>query len=197
MSDASNQMEDSAYQKIFDMLAGVQKRTDTSAGSFDPDVVTPEIHFNSFSSDGALVSNVKQPTAQQIKERDKQYTELLAAYVSISRIRNNVKEWHKWIFFWLVIVACVVFLVVAIRTIGLIMESQDPDFIVSAIPIVVAAFASLLTAVIGIPLAITNFLFNTKEDDNITEIIKHTQEHDAVGRDLFKDDFSERESSGK
>ncbi|MBR4424343.1 MAG: hypothetical protein IKS66_00170 [Oscillospiraceae bacterium] len=192
MSGVSKQPEDNAYQMIFDMLSGGQKKTDPSATSCDSDESIPAIHFDSFNSDRALMSNVKQPTAKQINERDKQYTELLAAFVSISRIRNRVKEWHKWIFFWLVIAACVVFLVVAIGTIRGIMDSRDPEYIVSAIPIVVAAFASLVTAVIGIPLAITNFLFNTKEDDNITEIIKHTQEHDAAGRNLFKDDIAKR-----
>lgn len=176
MSDSTDYQENAANQEFFVTISGNPK--------------TP------FDSDGALAPSVKHPTARQINDRDTKYTELLAAYVSISKKRNKIKEWHKWIFFWLVIAACALFLVVAVGTIRRIMDSNDPDFIVSAIPIVVAAFASLVTAVIGIPLAITNFLFNTKEDDNITEIIKHTQEHDAAGRNLFKDDFSDQEPPG-
>ena len=43
---------------------------------------------------------------RQIVKRDKKYTDLLDNYLSITKIRNNVKEWHKWIFFWLIIASC-------------------------------------------------------------------------------------------
>ena len=41
-------------------------------------------------------------------------------------------------------------------------------------------------------MAITKFLINTKEDDNITQLINHTQEHDAAGIDKLKDKFSKK-----
>lgn len=90
----------------------------------------------------------------------------------------------------MVISACIVLFVVAVLTIYFTLASEHTERIASAVPIIVTAFGSLVSAVIGIPLAITNFLFNTKEDDNITEIIKHTQEHDASGRTLYKDKTS-------
>lgn len=36
--------------------------------------------------------------------------------------------------------------------------------------------------IIAIPIAITKYLFSTKEDENITNIILHTQRHDSSGR---------------
>ena len=39
-----------------------------------------------------------------------------------------------------------------------------------------------VSAIITIPTTITKYLFSTTEDENITEIILHTQEHDVNGR---------------
>ncbi|MCR4935510.1 MAG: hypothetical protein K5990_03405 [Oscillospiraceae bacterium] len=143
--------------------------------------------FNPVGSDKDVSHSIRQ-----IAERDEEYTELLKAYVDISKTRIEKKEIYKWRFFWMVISACIVLFVVAVTTICFVLVSEHTERIASAVPVIVTAFASLVSAVIGIPLAITNFLFNTKEDDNITEIIKHTQEHDAAGRNLFKDDIAKR-----
>ena len=39
-----------------------------------------------------------------------------------------------------------------------------------------------VSAIITIPTTITKYLFSTSEDENITQIILHTQEHDVSGR---------------
>ena len=132
---------------------------------------------------------------EEITRRDKEYSDLLESYVRISKIRNVIKEVHKWIFFWLVIVAGIFSLSRAHGVITRILGNDDLSFIVNAIPIIITAFVTSASTIIAIPLAITNFLFNTKEDDNITDIVKHTQEHDATGLDMFKERFSRKRKS--
>lgn len=126
---------------------------------------------------------------EEITKRDKEYSDLLKSYVSISKARNIIREIHKWLFFWIIVIAGYFSFRIAYCVITKIVNSDDLNYIVETIPIVVAAFVSFTATIISIPLAITNFLFNTKEDDNITDIVKHTQEHDAAGLSLFKERF--------
>lgn len=128
---------------------------------------------------------------REIVERDKQYTNLLGSYVKITKIRNSVKEFHKWLFFWAIIAACIVILILVYKTINRLLSFTDQEKILQSIPIFVTAFVSCITSVIAIPLAIANFLFNTKEDDNIAGIIQHMQDHDMDSITLLKDRFSE------
>lgn len=134
---------------------------------------------------------------KEIVKRDKKYTELLSSYVAITKFRNRAKEVHKWLFFWVVMISCVVVLILVHKTINRLLSFEDHAMILQAIPIFITAFVSCLTAVIAIPLAITNFLFNTKEDDNIAGIIQHMQDHDMESMTLFKDRFGEKESKSK
>ena len=86
-------------------------------------------------------------------------------------------------------VSCAIVLFFVGKTICKILSSDDYEIIIQSIPIIIAAFVSCITAVIAIPLAITNFLFNTKEDDNIVSIIQHMQDHDLAGITLLKERF--------
>ncbi len=128
---------------------------------------------------------------RQIVKRDKKYTELLDNYLSITKTRNSVKEVHKWFFFWLVIISCGIVIYLVYKTINKILSSNDYNVIIQSIPIFITALVSCITAVIAIPLAITNFLFNTKEDDNIAGIIQHMQDHDMASITLLKERFVE------
>lgn len=130
--------------------------------------------------------------AKQIVERDKQYTELLKSYTTITRVRLYLKEIHKWLFFWMVVVACCFCLSLAYRLVRRILAVEDPQFILDSVAVIFAAFTAFVSTVIAVPMAITKFLFNTKEDDNITQLINHTQEHDAAGIDKLKDKFSQK-----
>lgn len=126
---------------------------------------------------------------REIVKRDKKYTDLLDNYLSITKIRNNVKECHKWIFFWLIVISCGVVIYLVYKTITRILSTEDYNIIIQSIPIFITALVSCITAVIAIPLAITNFLFNTKEDDNIAGIIQHMQDHDMESMTLLKERF--------
>lgn len=124
--------------------------------------------------------------SEQIIERDRNYSKLLKSYLTISRVRNWLKEVHKWILFWGIVIACVWGFNLINRIITPILDSKDVAIVVEGVPVLVTALVAFISAVIGIPMAVVKFLFNTKEDDNITDIIKHTQEHDAAGRAWIK-----------
>lgn len=51
--------------------------------------------FKDLESDIDSVESVEK----EIVKRDQKYTELLESYVSITKIRNRIKEIHKWLFF--------------------------------------------------------------------------------------------------
>ena len=146
-----------------------------------------------FGSDGDSGKSLEK----EIVRRDKKYTELLDSYVNITKIRNGVKEFHKWLFFWLIVVSCGVVLFLVYKTINKLLSFEDQTKILESIPIFVTAFVSCITAVVAIPLAITNFLFNTKEDDNIAGIIQNMQDNDMAGMTLFKDRFGKKATKSK
>lgn len=146
------------------------------------DVLSGMTPFQKYSSDRELGGEVRN----QFIIRDKGYSALLKSYVRITRVRNWFKEAHKWILFWAMIFACVKGYQLINRILDPILASKDVSVIVAAMPVLIASLVSFISAVIAVPLAVVKFLFNTKEDDNITEIIKHTQKHDATGRTWVK-----------
>lgn len=149
--------------------------------------------FFDFASDVDSVESLEK----EIVKRDKKYTELLKSYVNITQIRNVIKEIHKWLFFWIIAVSCVIVLTLVYKTITRLLSFEDEAMIFQSIPIFISAFVSCITAVVAIPLTITKFLFNAKEDDNIANIIQHMQEHDMKGIRLLKDRFYDKENKRK
>lgn len=133
----------------------------------------------------------------QIVARDKKYTELLNAYTRITKARFWLKEIHKWFFFWLVIAASVVCLSVSYNLINKVLKEDSVQVIIDAVPAILAAFTAFVSTVIAVPLTITQFLFNTKEDDNITTLIQHTQDHDVSGINMLKERFSKKTDIGR
>ena len=128
----------------------------------------------------------------QIARRDKNYTELLEDHIKLSRNRAKCKEVHKWIFFWLIIIASGIGIFLVITLFNRILSAKDIETVIDAIPLIITALVSLVSTVIVVPLTIAKFLFNTKEDDNITTLIKHTQKHDSAAMNLFKDRIAKR-----
>lgn len=133
----------------------------------------------------------------QITERDKYYTRLLKDYICITKARNYTKEIHKWLFFWLIVVAAVLVIIYAYKILNRVLIFESDELIVKSFPVIIAAIVSFVSTIIGIPMTITKFLFNTKEDDNITSLIQHTQEHDSSGINMLKGRFGERAKNNK
>lgn len=128
--------------------------------------------------------------AKGLANRDYLYSELLENYISLTKFRNKAKEFHKWLFFWIIVAGsgllCFVLLkyVVAYTT-----TTKNAIFSVQDVVTFLGVLISLLSTVISIPLIITKYLFNNKEDDNIRSIIEKTQEHDNVEIKLFAKRF--------
>ena len=133
----------------------------------------------------------------QIAERDIYYTDLLKNHLSLTKARGICKEIHKWIFFWLIIVACAFGILYIQRIFKRILGADEINVIIDGIPIIVTALVSLVSTIIIVPVTIAKFLFNTKEDDNITSLIQHTQDHDTSGINLFKERLLRKRGKSK
>lgn len=134
--------------------------------------------------------DVSKTLTTQIATRDVYYTDLLKNHLTLTTIRGYTKEIHKWLFFWLVVIAGALSVFYIIRVFNRVLASEDVKVMIEAIPIIIASLVSLVSTVIAVPTTISKFLFNTKEDDNITNLIQHTQDHDSAGMDFFKERFS-------
>ena len=121
--------------------------------------------------------NFEQKTQAQISARGQAYEQLLKNYVKLAKERNDSKEAKKNSFYclikWILILSGVLFCVLFIRVIFLSVEDMA-----KLLPVVAAAFATFLGEFISLPTIVAKYLFNNDEDNNMTEIIKHTQDFD-------------------
>lgn len=127
-------------------------------------------------------STFHDDTQTQITSRDVEYTALLKHFVTLTQIRNVLKESFKWVFFLAIIAAGIVVCAIVFRIFNKYLSGATIEQLTQAIPLLMTAMISFVSVVIAIPLAITKYLFSTKEDENITSIILHTQDHDVNGR---------------
>lgn len=139
-------------------------------------------------SDGEL----RMELQGQFLIRDGYYTAILENYASITTWRNRFKEFHKWFFFWLIVVSGIFGIVLMYRVFKIILDTNNIEKIIEATPVLLTAMVSFVSTIIVVPKTITEFLFNIKEDTGITEIIKHTQEHDASGRNMIYDGLNKQ-----
>lgn len=126
-------------------------------------------------------------TTEQISNRDKKYTELLEHFVKITKARNVLKEFFKWLFYLVIIISNIVLMVVVYQIFDKILSNGSIEQIIEAIPLLLTAMIGFVSTIITIPVTITKYLFSTKEDENITQIILHTQKHDTSGRQWAMD----------
>lgn len=126
-------------------------------------------------------------TKEQITIRDKEYTNLLKHFVCITRIRNYVKEICKWCFYLMVIVSICALVCITYLLFNKYLSTATVEQITDAIPLLITSLVGFVSAIISIPATIAKYLFSTKEDENITQIILHTQKHDTTGRQWAMD----------
>lgn len=124
---------------------------------------------------------------KQIIRRDEQYSDLLEHFVYITKERNYSKEKNKWIFFKIIMGLLIVLNITIVVTITVLLVRCNSNELVKSIPVFITAIAGFASSIIAIPLSITKYLFSTQEDEYITKIISHTQEHDSSGRKILKD----------
>lgn len=129
----------------------------------------------------------RKEATTQITERDKKYTELLNHFVEVTKIRNCLKEIFKWTFYLVIIISIVVLIMITYSLFHKYIYSAKIEQMVESLPLLVTSMVGFVSAIITIPVTITKYLFSTKEDENITQIILHTQEHDTSGRQWAMD----------
>lgn len=124
----------------------------------------------------------RENVTNEITNRDTEYTRLLAHFVFVTKIRNYLKEFFKWTFYIVVIVSIFLFILITYKLFDKFIINGTIEQLIEAIPLFMTSIIGLVSVIIAIPIAITKYLFSTKEDENITKIILHTQEHDTTGR---------------
>ena len=137
----------------------------------------------------------RHKTTEEITRRDKFYSDILEHFVSVTKTRNYLREFFKWLFL------CVLIAAILHLTNGLVglfqryITDATISEITEAIPLFITSIVSFVSVVIAIPLTITKYLFSTTEDENITQIILHTQNHDTSGRQWVKPTINESDNS--
>lgn len=126
-------------------------------------------------------------TQKQIIRRDEQYSDLLEHFVSITKDRNYSKEKNKWIFFKIIMGLLITLNITIVAIVIVLLIKCNSSELIDSIPVLITAITGFASSIIAIPLSITKYLFSTQEDEYITKIISHTQEHDSSGRKILKD----------
>lgn len=125
----------------------------------------------------------RRNTKKQITNRDKEYTDLLSHFVTITRVRNILKEIFKWSFYIALIISVVVLVCMTKSIFNKYVENANIQQMIESIPLLITSIVGFVSVIITIPVTITKYLFSTKEDEYITKIILHTQDHDTSGRE--------------
>ncbi|MBQ9728012.1 MAG: hypothetical protein IJV85_00270 [Clostridia bacterium] len=127
---------------------------------------------------------------EEIERREVLYTKLLQDYSSITKKRNSLKEIHKWVFFWIIMIAGGIVSYFCYKVISRVLAIKETEQFIKSFPVIATVFISFLSTIVGIPLTITKFLFNAQEDENITHTIQCTQAHDFEEVKLLKERYT-------
>ncbi len=122
----------------------------------------------------------------QIEERGDSYTSLLTHYVKITVVRNWLKEICKYIFVIILLGSLIVISFSEWKLLLKLYKQVELGEFINIVPVFITAIAGFISTIISVPLVITKYLFNVNEDEYMTNIISHTQEHDLAGRKLIQ-----------
>lgn len=121
---------------------------------------------------------------KNISDRDDAYTKLLKHYVNVTKCRNIIKEIHKWLYFWIIMALTSAF-GISICYLLFKFDVSNADDIDNMV-VIITAVISFVSVIISIPLIITKYLFSSKEDKRIADIILHTQRHDLDNKKILE-----------
>lgn len=126
----------------------------------------------------AILNNFRSEHGRIMNEHATEYTELLRAYIANSKSSAKQKKWFKTTFF-LVSIAMLVcsFLLFGLISIKL-MEKEWKSIDVTALAGLISSLVGLLSLYIVIPEIIARYLFNQKEDEDMTKIVESVQNYD-------------------
>lgn len=134
-------------------------------------------------------SNYNNPHSDEILKHSKNYSKLLDIYVDSAKQNITMKKWFKIIFFIVTICSLVVIVILFFATLLYAFFSFNKfnnlsevtfEAILSIITIVIPVISSLIIAFIKIPEIIAQYLFNAKEDEYMSLIIKNIQDYDTA-----------------
>ncbi len=114
---------------------------------------------------------------EEIRDRETYYTMLLEKFINSYKIKQISKHIFKVLFFFGMI-ACmggIIYFSFALSEKILSMETED---VIKFLPGIITAAVSFISGIIGIPLVITNYLFDNAEDEKLIDLIGKMQSHD-------------------
>ena len=125
--------------------------------------------------------HLKQNDIEALKKHNEYFNKLLDVYVSNSKINLEFKLIFKTFFFFicLIILMCLYGLLAGCSLYCL----NNAISIDKTITIMFTNIISFLTSFIVLPRIIANYLFDSKEENNVFEITKNMQEYDKDLRD--------------
>lgn len=130
-----------------------------------------------------------KPHSVEILKHSKNYSKLLDFYVDSANQNIKMKKWFKIIFFVVTMLSLIAIVYLFFKTFRYAYNSFDKfdslneitiEAILSVVTIIIPAISSLIVAFIKIPEIIAEYLFNTKEDENMSIIIKNIQDYDKA-----------------
>ncbi len=105
------------------------------------------------------------------------YTELLAEYINNSKESSIQKRRFKNVFFWVAISMLVLSFMLFVLLCGSLFFKMD-NVKITSLTSFISSLIGLLSLYIIIPKIIAKYLFNIKEDKNMTKIVKSIQTYD-------------------
>lgn len=135
--------------------------------SFDSD------NFIEISGNSDFSHNLKE----EIRDRETYYTMLLEKFIDSYKIKQISKHIFKAIFFFgMIVCMCgIIYFSFALSKKVLSMETEE---VIEFLPGIITAAVSFISGIIGIPLVITNYLFDNTEDEKLIDLIGKMQSHD-------------------
>lgn len=126
----------------------------------------------------AILNNFKIEHGRIMNEHAEEYTGLLREYITNSRNSARQKKWFKTVFFIVAVSmlasSFVIFGFISVKLIGKGWKDVDT----TALAGLISSLVGLLSLYIVIPKIIADYLFNQKEDENMTKMVESIQVYD-------------------
>lgn len=122
----------------------------------------------------------------RMRERNKQYSEILQAYAENVKRVLLIKFIFRIIFLAVSILSLIGIFVVFCVILWLVIKSKVEIGYMEAITSIISSMVALITVFIVLPKIMTKYLFDTEEEKNVYSIVKQIQDYDKVIRENLK-----------
>ncbi len=139
-----------------------------------------EIHEDKNLKNDNILSEFKSTHGRIMNDHAAEYTNLLRRYIENSKTSATQKKWFKNVFFvvamWMLLASFVLFALISVSFSIKKWEGIE----ITALTGLISALVGVLSLYIIIPEIIARYLFNEKEDDNMTKIVESVQKYDET-----------------